>query len=294
MEVSSEKSQWVYLNGEFIKSDQAKVSVLDRGFLFGDGVYEVIPVYNRQPFRLSHHLQRLNASLEAVGQVNPFEFDEWQTLVEGLIERTEYVDQSIYLQLTRGVGSERNHAIPESYTPTVFMMSNALKVSEMETLALGASAITVIDSRWSNCHIKAITLLPNILLKHEATRQGCAEAILLRDGLATEGSSSNLFVVLDGVVITPPKSHFILAGITRDLVVELALEQGVSLLEKDISIADLQHAEEIWITSSTREILPITELDGIAVGNGSAGNVWRHVMTLFQDYKRRIRNGEVQ
>ncbi len=294
MEVRPEAGQWVYLNGEFIKSDQAKVSVLDRGFLFGDGVYEVIPVYNRQPFRLSHHLQRLNASLEAVGQLNPYEFGKWQTLIEGLIERTEHVDQSVYLQVTRGVGDDRNHAIPESYTPTVFMMSNALKVPAMETLALGASAITLPDTRWSNCNIKAITLLPNVLLKHEATRKGCAEAILLREGLATEGSSSNLFVVLDGTVITSPKSQFILGGITRDLVVELAHEQGVPLLEKDISIADLRCAEEVWVTSSTREILPITQLDGVPVGSGAVGEVWQQVMALFQDYKRRIRSGEVQ
>lgn len=277
-----------YLNGKYLPLEQASVPVLDRGFIFGDGVYEVIPVYAGKPFRLFHHLERLNNSLKGIGLVNPLSDDEWEVVIQQVINRNGDGDQSVYLQLTRGV-AKRDHGFPGDIKPTVLIMSNPFKPVEAELLENGVAAITLDDIRWQYCHIKSIALLPNILLRQQAIEAGAAEAILLRDNQVTEGAASNVFVVLNGSIITPPKGECLLPGITRDLVVELAQANQLDCEERDISRDELLQANEIWVTSSTREILPVTRLNDQPVGNGKPGPVWQKMYRIYQDYKDSLR-----
>ena len=281
-------SSTVYLNGEYLPLEQACVPVLDRGFIFGDGVYEVIPVYNRKVFRLEHHLQRLNNSMRAVRLNNPFTDAEWSEIINNVIDRNDGGDQSIYLQITRGVAN-RDHRFPGDVAPTVFVMSNLFVMVPREQLEHGVSAITLDDIRWQYCSIKSIALLPNILLRQQAVEQGAAEAILIRDNEVTEGAASNVFIVKDGVIITPPKTDCLLPGITRDLVVEQAHEHDIPVKEIIIQQDDLLAADEIWLTSSTKEILPVTQLNGETVGNGKPGPVWEQMYSLYQEYKNNLR-----
>lgn len=281
-------SSIVYLNGEYLPLDQACVPVLDRGFIFGDGVYEVIPVYGGKAFRLEHHLQRLKNSMQAVRLRNPLTDEDWSTIINSVVSRNNGGDQSIYLQITRGV-ARRDHRFPGDATPTVFVMSNLFEAVPTEQLENGVKAITLDDIRWQYCSIKSIALLPNILLRQQAVEQGAAEAILLRNGEVTEGAASNVFIVKDGVIITPPKTDCLLPGITRDLVVEQANEHGLALKETIIKQTDLNTADEIWLTSSTKEILPVTQLNGQPVGNGVPGKVWQQMYALYQDYKQTLR-----
>ena len=279
----------VYLNAKFLPADQACVPVLDRGFIFGDGVYEVIPAYGGKLFRLNEHLQRLQNSLDAVRIPNPMDTEHWQTMLNALVEKNNGGDQSLYLQVTRGI-AQRDHALPKNPQPTVFAMSNPLKPLAADIIESGVSAITLDDIRWQRCHIKAISLLPNILLRQEALDQGAAEAILIRDGFATEGAASNLFAVIDGVLCTPPTGPFLLPGITRDLILELAAANNIAHREHSISREELQQADEIWLTSSTKEILPVTQLDNTRVNNGQPGPLFKSMLTLYQDYKQQLRN----
>lgn len=275
-----EENPLVYLNGQFLPLDQAKISVLDRGFLFGDGVYEVIPVYGGRPFRFKEHLRRLENSLHAIRMQPPLSDQQWQEALARLIRGAG--DQSVYLQITRGAADKRDHAMPAEPKPTVFAMCTPI-----EPIApMGVCAITLEDTRWKHCHIKAITLLANILLRQQALDQGCAETILVRDGHITEGAASNIFAVIDNTLLTPPKSHELLPGITRDLLLELARAHGIPAKESLIPLANFQKASEIWLTSSTREILPVVKLDGQPVGRGQSGPLWRKMYEIFQDYKR--------
>ncbi|MBK1673354.1 D-amino acid aminotransferase [Ectothiorhodospira shaposhnikovii] len=280
----------IYLNGEFVPETQARVSVFDRGFLFGDGIYEVIPVFGGHPLRLAEHLERLERSLAEVRIVNPLDRSGWKALFTALLEKNPGGDRSLYVQVTRGE-ARRDHAFPTGVRPTVFAMVNPIAPRNPAMLEQGVAAVVMDDHRWSRCDIKAITLLPNVLARQEALDAGATEAILIRHGLATEGAASNLFVVGDGVIVTPPKDRSLLPGITRDLVVELAQEAGLPLMESAIPEQSLRVAEEIWLTSSTREILPVTRLDGRPVGTGVPGPVWRRVHDLYQDYKLRLREG---
>lgn len=273
----------VYLNGEFLPLSQAKVSVMDRGFLFGDGVYEVIPVYGGKPFRLAEHLDRLKNSLGDIRMESPLSDDQWSAIFAQLISGGE--DQSIYLQVTRGVGPKRDHAFPKEPVPTVFAFCTPIAPIPSQ----GVCAITLDDIRWKWCHVKAITLLANVLLRQEAVDRGCAEAILIRDDFACEGAASNLFIVIEGVLVTPPKGQDILPGITRDLIVELAHENKIPCVERKISLEELQNAEEVWLTSSTREILPVIELDGRKVRDGKPGSLWARMISLYQAYKQTLR-----
>ncbi len=279
----------VFLNGKFLPESQAHVSVLDRGFIFGDGIYEVIPVYGGKLFRFDEHMSRLQNSLDAIKITNPLSSAEWEKMLTELIRLNGDGDQSLYLQVTRGC-AKRDHAIPENPTPTVFAMCNELKPLAMEIINEGVAAITIDDIRWSRCHIKATSLLANILLRQEALDQGAAEAILIRDGQATEGAASNLFAVIDGVITTPPKGPMLLPGITRDLVLELAASNTLPCQEKTICLAKLQQADEIWLTSSTKEILSVTQLDGELVADGKPGPLYQRLLTLYQDYKQTLRN----
>lgn len=281
----------VFLNGAFMPAEQAMIPVLDRGFIFGDGVYEVIPAYGRHLFRLDEHLDRLQNSLDAIRIPNPMARERWHEILNNLVLLNDGEDQSVYLQITRGV-AKRDHAIPANITPTVFIMSNPLIPPTMEQLEDGVSAISLNDTRWHNCHIKAISLLPNVLLRQQALDASSAEAILIRDGFATEGAASNIFIVKDNTVITPPKGPLLLPGITRDLVLELAQTNHLQWAEKAISVSDLKSADEIWLTSSTKEILPVTFLDNNRVGDGLPGPVWRIMIALYQEYKHQLRAGE--
>ncbi|MGB5305984.1 MAG: D-amino acid aminotransferase [Gammaproteobacteria bacterium] len=280
-----------YLNGTFLPLDEASISVLDRGFLFGDGVYEVIPVYAGRLFRLSHHLQRLDDSLEAVRIGNPLAQASWSELLDELITRNHGGDQNIYLQVTRGVAARRDHAFPADTRPTVFAMSTPGDPPVDIPSVTGIKAVTLPDIRWELCNIKAITLLPNVMLRQQAVDADTAEAILTRDGFATEGAASNLFIVSNGLLLTPPKSPALLPGITRDLVLELAAANDIPCRETGITTGQLRLADEIWVTSSTREISPVIQLDDATIGDGKPGPLWKRMITLYQDYKAVLRMG---
>jgi D-alanine transaminase len=277
----------VYLNGRFIPLEEARVPVLDRGFIFGDGVYEVIPVYSRHPFRLDEHLRRLEASLAAIRLRNPHTRGEWRDLVRQLVAQNAPEDQSLYLHVTRGV-AKRDHAFPKDVPPTVFMMSNPLVTPPADQVRDGVSAITAADNRWLRCDIKAIALLPNVLLRQLAVDAGCAETVLLREGFMTEGAASNVFVVKDGSLLAPPKNHLMLPGITYDVVLELAANAGIAAQVRPVAEAELRAADEAWLSSSTKEVLAITRLDGRPVGAGRPGPLFLRMYALYQDYKARI------
>lgn len=278
----------VFLNGEFMPASEARISPLDRGFVFGDGIYEVIPAYGRRPFRLAEHLERLRHSLDGVRMASPYSAERWGEILRELVERHPEDDQSIYLQVTRGV-AKRDHAFPADVPPTVFAMTSPLVPVADEIRRDGVKAITLEDIRWEYCHLKTTSLLPNVLLRQQALDQGATEAILVRRGEVTEGAASNLFVVLDGVLVTPPKGPRLLPGITRDLILELATRNSIASREATLQAGDLVRAQEIWLTSSTREILPVTRLDDRAVGDGRPGALWTRMIALYQDYKRDCR-----
>ena len=275
-----------YLDGAFLPRDEARISPLDRGFLFGDGAYEVIPVYDRTPFRLDHHLDRLDRTLGALGITPPRTREEWRALVEELVARNDGADQAIYVQVTRGADTVRNHAFPAHVEPTVFMMSDPLVKPDEALFEEGVAAVTAQDNRWLRCDLKTTALLANCLLRQYAVERGCAEAVLLRDGVLTEGSASNIFVVLNGVLLAPPKSPLLLPGITYDVVLELAAAHGMPCEVREISEAELRRAEELWMTSSTKEVLPITRLDGAPVGDGRAGPLARRMRGWYREALR--------
>lgn len=275
------ENKTVYLNGDYIALADAKISVLDRGFLFGDGIYEVIPAYKGRLFHLDAHLQRLQDSLTAIRLANPHTFDEWRAIFTPLLDASK--DQYIYLQITRGVAPKRDHAFPEHIGPTVFAMCS--DIAPFPGKVIGIKAVTIDDKRWQLCNAKAITLLANILHRQDALDQGAAEAILHRGEVVTEGAASNVFIVLNGVLITPPKGPDILPGITRDVILMLAQNNGLACKEDMITLAQLNAAEEIWVTSSTREIVPVIELNQTPVGTGQPGPVWQRMDALFQAYK---------
>jgi D-alanine transaminase len=281
----------VYLNGAFLPLEEARVPVMDRGFLFGDGVYEVIPVYGGHPFRLTEHLKRLDDSLDGIRLANPLSRDEWMGVLSRLTEELPGADQTLYLQVTRGADPVRNHLFPAGAAPTVFAMAWMAKTRKPEIAEDGVAAITLEDMRWLRCDIKSIALLGNVLLRQAAEDSGAEESILLRGDAVTEGSSTNVFVVKDGVLATPAKGNLLLPGITRDLVVELARDAGIPSEEREVTRAELTTADEIWITSSSREVTPITRLDDQPVGNGRPGPLFRRMDGLFQDYKARLRAG---
>lgn len=280
-------SDIVYLNGEFMPLENARVPVLDRGFIFGDGVYEVIPVYSRHPFRLQEHLTRFKRSHDAIRLRYPFSDTEWTRLVRDLVARNTGDDQSIYLQVTRGV-AKRDHAFPEDAKPTVFAMSSPLVTPSREAIENGVAAISAVDYRWLKCDVKAISLLGNCLLRQAAADAGAAEVVMFRDGSLTEGSSSNVFVVKDGAILAPPKNNLVLPGITYDVVLELAQTNALRYEVRPVAETEVRAADEIWVTSSTKEVLAVTTLDGKPVGNGKPGAVFRRMHNLYQDFKRTV------
>lgn len=277
----------VYLNGDFLPLAEARIPVLDRGFIFGDGVYEYIPVYSKKPFRMREHLGRLQASLNSIRLDNPFDETGWEQRIHKLIAAQDFDDQALYIQITRGV-APRDAAFPANTPPTVFMMANPLVPPPATLKASGVGAITAVDNRWLRCDIKSVSLLANVLLRQQSVDADCAETILLRDGYLTEGSASNIFVVKAGVVLAPPKSNLMLSGITYDLVLELAAQHGLPYEVRQISEAEVRSADELWMTSSSKEVLPIVRLDGDAVGDGTPGPLARRMDALYQHYKAEV------
>ncbi|MFD2166044.1 D-amino acid aminotransferase [Thalassotalea euphylliae] len=276
----------VFLNGDFIAKDSAKVSVLDRGFLFGDAIYEVIPVYASSLFRLDQHLDRLEYCLAQIKLHNPFSRAEWQSLMQQIIDKNGGGHLSIYLQVTRGADPERNHVSEHSTQPTVLIMPMPLSTSVAELSPIKVALIE--DFRWQHCDIKTTSLLGNILLRNQAAQAGFDEAILCRDNIITEASSSNVFMVKQGVIYTPPKSHHILAGITRDLIVELAENASIKVTQKEFTAQDLLSADEVWLSSSSREISPVVTIDDKMVNQGGIGPVSKAIHQHFQQFKNSL------
>ena len=279
-----------FLNNDFVPLKDAKVSVLDRGFIFADGIYEVIPVFSGKIFRLEHHLSRLNDNLTAIKIENPYTENQWLTIFTDLISKNNYsnTDCSIYMQVTRGV-AKRDHVFPENSTPTIFVMLNPMPAANPEKLEKGLTVITREDIRWQYCNIKSISLLGNIILKQEAADNNADETVLIRDGHLTEGSSSNIFIVKDGIIKTPVKDHQLLPGITRDLIVEIALQQGLACEETVITEQELFDADEVWLSSSLKEVSPVCIINNQSVADGKPGSHWRKMYQLFQDYKATLK-----
>ncbi|MDH5711754.1 MAG: D-amino acid aminotransferase [Gammaproteobacteria bacterium] len=279
----------VYLNGEYLPIEQATVSVLDRGFLFGDGIYEVIPVFGRRPLRVDEHLQRLQNSLSRISLDNPFDNEAWKTIFDQLLEKNPGEDRAIYMQITRGKHPVRDLKIQPDKCPTIFMMVLQVGAIDVDVLARGIETVTIDDFRWHACDIKSISLVANVMLREQATQAGVIDAVLVRDGFVTEGTASNFFMVKNGVLITPPISKHLLPGITRDLVIELAQENDIKSEIRQIAMNELDDADEIWLTSSTREIAPVIRLNGKDVGDAKAGLVWKKMIHIYQDYKQKLR-----
>jgi D-alanine transaminase len=277
----------VFLNGKFMPIEQAQVPVLDRGFIFGDGIYELVPVYSRIPFRLDEHLARLERNLAAVRIRNPYSRAEWRDIIVQLVAKQPFEDQGVYFQVTRGV-AKRDHAFPKDAVPTVFLMSNPLVTPPQELVERGAAAVTAVDDRWLHCDIKSISLIGNCLLRQVSADAGAAETILFRDGRLTEASASNVFIVKRGAVLSPPKSSLILPGITYDVVAELAQAAGLPLEFRPVAEAEVRGADELWVTSSSKEVLAIVTLDGRPVGDGKPGPVFRRMHGLYQEFKQRV------
>jgi D-alanine transaminase len=279
----------VYLDGEFIPSTKAAISPLDRGFIFGDGVYEVVPVFSGRPFRLVHHLRRLRNSLAAIGIDSSIGDAEWHRILQRLVDDNGTGDQYIYVQITRGV-APRNHVFPVDTKPTVFAYAQPTVYAE----STGVSAITTEDIRWQRCDIKSTSLLAAVMLRQQAVEEGSAEALLVRNGFITEGAATNVFMVIGSDLVTPPTGPYILAGITRELVLELAKQHDIPATERDVEEKELAAASEIWIASSTQEIKPVTYVDGSPVGDGTPGPVFARLHALYQQYKRAFREGRVE
>ncbi len=275
-----------YLDGRFVRLRDAKVSVLDRGFIFGDGVYEVIPVFGGIPFRLPEHLRRLSASLAAAMIDNPLSNEAWTSICTRVVGDNRGADQSLYVQVTRGV-APRNHVLTERVTPTVFVMCSELVIPEQPE---PITAVTMDDLRWARCDIKSTSLIANVIAREYAARRGAGEAIFVRNGIVTEGAASNVFVAHGDVIRTPPLSHDILPGITRDLLCELLAEGPTVIRQSPVSEAELRSADEIWVTSSSRELVPVVALDDEPVGDGRVGPGFDAVRAAYRAYKARIQS----
>jgi D-alanine transaminase len=278
-----------HFNGKLLPLDQVFISPLDRGFIFGDGVYEVIPVYEGTPLHAREHFERLQRSMDEIQLKNPHTVDEWMRITADLLNHHSG-NQAVYIQVTRGAPPKRDHAIPKDLSPTVFMMSNPMVSPSREAVENGVACVTARDFRWEKCHIKSTSLLGNVLARQISVEAGATETILFRDGMLTEASSSNVFIVKNGVVAAPPRDHLILLGITYELAAKLAREGALKLELRPITEAEVRAADEIWLTSSTKEVLAVTTLDAKPVGSGKPGPVFRRMHALYQDYKAKLKS----
>jgi D-alanine transaminase len=283
-----DNDQVVYLNGKYLPISQAQVSVLDRGFIYGDGVYELVPVYQREPFRLAHHLARLQRSLDGIRMANPHTDAQWETIIRELAARQPFDDQGVYFQVTRGA-AKRDHSFPNGVAPTVFMMSNPLPLPTREQVDNGVAVVTAEDNRWHRCDLKTISLLGNVLMRQLATDQGAVETVMFRDGYLTEASASNVLVVVNGTIVVPPKDNHILPGITYDAAMEFAREAGMPLEVRPVPRPEAMSAGEMWLSSSTKEVLAVTTVDGRPFAGGRPGPVFRKMWAYFQTKKPQAR-----
>jgi D-alanine transaminase len=277
-----------FLNGEFVPLREARISPLDRGFLYADGVYEVLPVFSGRPFRFGPHFARLARSLSEIRMREPYDLDGWRAICAELITRNGGGDQYIYLQVSRGAEFGRNHAPLPDIEPSVFAFCAPLPRPDAAQLARGSSCITAEDTRWARCDIKSVSLLANVLLRQLAVDAGAAETILLRDGWMMEASASTVHVVVGGEVLTPPNSQRILPGTTRSVVEELLLELGIPHRSTPVAEATLRAADEVWLAAATRDVTAVTRLDGQPIGAGVPGPLWQRVHRGFQDLVRRL------
>ena len=277
-----------YLNGQFLPLAEARISPLDRGFLYADGGYEVIPVYSRHPFRIDEHLRRFQNTLDGIRLPNPYSIEQWRKIILRLIADAPFDDQTVYVQVTRGADTKRDQPFPAGVAPTVFLFTAPLSEPTIAQRENGVAVITTEDIRWARCDLKSVALLANVLARQQAVDAGCAETVMLRDGFLTEGSATNVFCVKDGVIITPAKDHRILPGITYDVVLELAAQHGAPHEIRPISEAELRSADELWLTSSTKEVLAITTLDGQPVGSGKPGPVTRQMHAWYVAFRDEV------
>ena len=277
----------VFLNGAFMPIEEAKISPLDRGFIFGDGVYEVIPFYAGRGLRMREHLLRLQRSLNELEIVNPYTIAEWEASITTLIANNAGGDVGVYIQVTRGV-AKRDFPPPVGLTPTVFMMVNALATPKPEIYENGISCVSLDDNRWLKCHIKSVALVGAVMLKHEANQAGADEAVLFRDGYLTESSASNVAAVKNGVILCPPMDNLVLPGITYELMIELAKSHNMPLEIRRVARKTVRAADELWIMSSTKEVAPIVRLDDKPIGSGRPGPVFNAMRQHFLDYKQSL------
>jgi len=278
----------VYLNGNYLPLGQACISPLDRGFMFGDGVYEIIGIYHGKLVSSREHLLRLQESLKAIKLPLKISIKHWEDIFAELIKRNkaENKNKYIYLQITRGASEKRTHVFPKGRVrPTVFVMLRDSHIPSYAELSKGFSAITRADIRWSYCHVKSIALLANVLASQEAEIHGATETIFIHNNYAIEGSSSNLFIVKDKVLVTPPKTKRLLGGITREVILKLAKSLKISCKVRNITKQELFDADEVWVSSAARDIMPIIKLDNKLIGNGKVGSVWKRMQQAYQEYK---------
>jgi D-alanine transaminase len=277
-----------WLNGEFLPLSDARISPLDRGFLFADSVYEVLPVYNARPFLFNAHIGRLERSLAEIGMTSPLARADWIAVFAELVRRNGGGDQYLYVQVSRGAEYGRNHAPSPTLTPTVFLMASPLSPLDEATRSLGVDAVTLPDERWKRCDIKSTSLLPNILAKGAASRAGATEAILLADGMLREGSSSAVMVVRAGVLYAPPESNAILPSTTRALALLLARRLSIPVRIEPVSEALFRTADEVLLGFATRGVLPVCRIDGVAVGSGHPGPLWQQLQSAFERYREDV------
>jgi D-alanine transaminase len=274
----------VYLNGEMTPLSEARVPVLDRGFIFGDGIYDVVPVYGKKGFRAQEHVSRLFRSMEMIGIPNPHTREQWFALIDQVIDANGLEDQLVYIQVTRGV-AKRAHAFPKEVVPTVFIMTNPLVLPSEAVRTAGVACVTIEDKRWLNCQVKATSLLGNILAAQHAAEEGVLETIQFRDGYLTEGSSSNIWVVRNGKLLAPPKDNLILEGIRYGLLEELSAAKGIPFEARKISKEEVLSADEVMVSSASKELLPVVKIDGQPVGTGQPGSVFKTLYAAYQDAK---------
>lgn len=274
----------VYLNGAFTPLSEAKIPVLDRGFIFGDGIYDVVPLYGKKGFRMQEHIARLFRSMAYIGIPNPHTEAQWHALINQVVESNGLDDQLVYIQVTRGV-AKRAHAFPKEVTPTVFIMTNPLVLPSEKVRSEGVACVTIEDKRWLNCQIKATSLLGNILAAEHAAREGVLETIQFRDGYLTEGSSSNIWVVKNGILLAPPKDNQILEGIRYGLLEELSAALGIAFEARKVTKEEVLSADEVLVSSASKELLPVVKIDGQAIGSGKPGAVFGKLYQAYQAAK---------
>jgi D-alanine transaminase len=275
----------VYLNGLMTPLSEAKIPVLDRGFIFGDGIYEVIPIYGRKMFRAEQHMARLFRNLAAIAIANPHDKQHWMELINRVVAAHPADDQMVYLQVTRGVAAKRGHAFPAGATPTVFIMTNPLALPTPEVRAKGVACVSLEDKRWLHCDIKSISLLGNVLAAQYAVEHDAVESIQFRDDFLTEGSSSNVWVVKDGKLLAPPRDNLILEGIRYGLIEELCSAGGIAIEVRRIARDEVFAADEVLLSSATKEVLAVASIDGQTIGNGRPGPIYERLYLAYQRAK---------